>query len=87
MSERVQEPSMVDALLEMIRNTSEVRDVLDRATNEMAVFLAELDGVIASVQDDPSDTGARVARALILRGTCESMLEAAYQQHVGRVSQ
>lgn len=87
MSEAEREPSMVDALLEMVRNTDEVRDVLDRAKDEMAAFLAELDGVIASVQDDPSDTGSRIARALILRSTCESVLEAAYQQHVGRVSQ
>jgi hypothetical protein len=73
-------PTLVEVLVAMAQQTPEVVDVLARSTDAMSAFIKELDSALARVQDDPQDLGSRMARSLVLRGSAESILNAAYER-------
>ena len=85
MSANAEEPTMVDALVGAAQRTPEIDGIIVRAVESMAGFLKELDDALSEVQDDPQDVGSRMVRSLVLRGTSESVLNAAYER-VTRVS-
>lgn len=72
--------TLVDLLVEEAKATPEVVAVLERGRGALVSFLRDLNTTVAAVQDDPSDVAARVSRALLLRGTTETLVEQAFEQ-------
>ncbi len=74
-----QPESAVDRLLAQARASSVVNGTVDAVGDAMRSCVRTLDSALAQLQDDPEDTGARIVRALVLRGTLENVLHASVE--------